>query len=69
MITAHIIETCLPAMNLAMTARERWGSATKGMNSSDMTIPTWFIISAGVAFTVLIASSIMVVCKQKARKK
>jgi hypothetical protein len=69
MMTAHIIETYLPAMNLAMTAREKWGCATSGLNSSDFTIPTWFIISVGVVVIVVIASSVIVACKQKARKK
>ncbi len=69
MSAAHIIETYVPAIILAMTPEERWGSASKGLNSSDAAIPTWFIISAGVAVVVLVASSIMVACKQKAHKK
>jgi len=69
MITAHIIETYLPAVSMALTAREKWGCATSGLNSSEVTIPMWFIISTGIVLAVIIASSIVVACKQKARKK
>jgi len=69
MNTAQLIETCLPAIIPALTAREKWGSATSGLNSSDAAIPTWFLISAGITLGVLIASSIIVTYKQKAKKK
>jgi hypothetical protein len=69
MNAAHIIETCTSAIILALTPRERWGSATRGLNSSDATIPTWLIVSGSVILVILIASSIIFAYKQKAHKK
>ncbi len=69
MNAAHIIETCTSAIILALTPRERWGSATKGLNSSDTSIPTWLIVSGSVILVILIASSIIFAYKQKPHKK
>jgi hypothetical protein len=69
MNAAHIFETFKPAIILALTARQRWGSATKGLNSSNVSIPTWLIISGAAALIVLISSSIIVTYKQKTHKK
>ena len=69
MNTAHIIETCIPAIILALTPREKWGSATRGLNSSDASIPTWLIVTAVTVLVALIASSIVYVYRQKAQKK
>ena len=69
MIAAHIIETCTSAIILALTPREKWGSATRGLNSSDGSIPTWLIISVSAVLVILITSSIIVAYKQKPNKK
>jgi hypothetical protein len=69
MNAAHIIETCTPAIILALTARERWGSATRGLNSSDASIPTWLIVTGSAVLVILIASSIIVAYKQRPHKK
>ena len=69
MNAAHIIETSTSAIILALTPRERWGSATRGLNSSNASIPTWLIVSVSVLLIVLIASSIIAAYKQKTHKK
>jgi len=69
MNAANIIETCTSEIILALTPQERWGSATKGLNSSDGSIPTWLIVSGSAVLVILIASSIIVAYKQKPRKK
>jgi hypothetical protein len=69
MITANILETCTSEIMLALTARERWGSATSGLNTSNGSIPTWLIVTGSAVLVILIASSIIVAFKHKPRKK
>jgi len=69
MNTAHMIQTHLADIILALTPRERWGSATGGLNASEGSMPTWLIVSIAAVLVVLIASSIVVAYKQKPHKK
>ncbi len=71
MSIANLFVTCLSTISeiLAMTPRERWGSATRGLDSSDASISTCLIVSVSAVLIILIASSIIVTYKQKPHKK
>jgi hypothetical protein len=69
MNAANLIEAFISSTILALTPQQRWGSATRGLNSSDASIPTWLIAGTVVTVSVLIISSVVVVYKQKAHKK
>ena len=69
MNAANLIEACQVEMILAITAREKWSSASNGLNSADALIPKWFIITVGIAFVSIVVLSIAASYKCKAQKK
>ena len=68
MNAANLIEAYQVEMVLAMTAREKWSSASSGINSTGSATPTWLIISVSIILVASIVISVIVSNKRKAQK-
>ncbi len=68
MNAANLIGMCVNEMIFAMTAREKWSSASSGISSTGSAIPTWLIISVSIILVASVVISVIVSNKRKAQK-
>ena len=66
MTIEYITTKCMSTIVLALTPLDRWAAAREF--NTDSTLPSWFMWSVGIALTILAASVLATIYKQRSQR-